>query len=308
MALVQRSIAVLDAPSNLGLRPPREGHEPGVRGLAAALRGHGVVDRLGAADAGRVEPPPYSFAAEPVTGFLNGPAIAEFSVRLADRVGALLDEGRFPLVLGGDCGIALGPALALRRRGSYGFVYLDGHDDYSPRRDPASRHGRFTAGGTALALITGHGPAALTDIEGLGPYIAEEHAAHIGVQYEPEDLELFDIEPFRTAPIHRYSIEYVREHGAAAAAEAARRDLAAAAVEGHWIHIDADVLDKSVMPAVDSPNPDGLSLPEFTEVLAILLGDPRAVGMHVGIYDPELDPSGEAGRALVDALVTAFTR
>jgi arginase len=67
------------------------------------------------------------------------------------------------------------------------------------------------------------------------------------------------------------------------------------------------VLDKSVMPAVDSPNPDGLSLPEFTEVLAILLADPRAVGMHVGIYDPELDPSGAAGRALVDALVTALT-
>ncbi|GAA0322937.1 arginase family protein [Actinoallomurus spadix] len=308
MTSVQRSIAVLDAPSNLGLRPPREGHQPGVRGLAAALRGHGLVDRLGAADAGRVEPPPYSFDGDPVTGYRNGPAIAEFSVRLADRVGDLLDAGRFPLVLGGDCGIALGPALALRRRGAYGFVYLDGHDDYSPLLDPASRHGRFTAGGTALALITGHGPAALTGIEGLGPYIAEEHAVHIGAQYEPEDLELFDIERFRTSPIHRYPIEYVRAHGASAAAEAARRDLAAAPVEGHWIHIDADVLDRSVMPAVDSPNPDGLSVPEFTEVLAILLADPRVAGMHVGIYDPELDPSGEAGRALAGALVSALIR
>ncbi|WP_345431041.1 arginase family protein [Actinoallomurus vinaceus] len=302
-----RSIAVLDAPSNLGLRPPYDGHQPGVRGLAAALRGHDLVDRLGATDAGGVEPPPYSFADEPVTGFRNGPAIADFSVRLADRVGRILDEGRFPLVLGGDCGIVLGPVLALRRRGAYGLVYLDGHDDYSPLRDPESRHGRFAAGGMGLALATGHGPAALADLEGLGPYVAEEHAVHIGVQYEPEDLVLYDNEPFQTSPIHRYPIEYVREHGAAAATEAGRRDLAAAPVEGYWIHIDADVLDKSVMPAVDSPNPDGLSFPEFTEALAILLADPRAVGMHVGIYDPELDPSGEAGRALVDALVTAFT-
>ncbi|WP_460351501.1 arginase family protein [Actinoallomurus acanthiterrae] len=302
-----QSVTVLDAPSNLGLRPPHDGHQPGVRGLAAALRSHGLLDRLGAADAGGVEPPPYSFADEPVTGFRNGPAIADFSVRLADRVGKVIDEGRFPLVLGGDCGIVLGPVLALRRRGSYGLVYLDGHDDYSPLRDPASRHGRFAAGGMGLALATGHGPAALTDLEGLGPYVAEEHAVHIGVQYEPEDLVLFDNEPFHTSRIHRYPIEYVRQHGAAAAAEAGRRDLAAAPVEGYWIHIDADVLDKSVMPAVDSPNPDGLSFPEFTAALAILLADPRAVGMHVGIYDPELDPSGEAGRALVDALVTAFT-
>src|SRR5688572_5801153 len=54
------SITVVDAPSNLGLRPPAPGVEPGVKGLAAALRGHGLVSRLGARDGGVVAPPPYS--------------------------------------------------------------------------------------------------------------------------------------------------------------------------------------------------------------------------------------------------------
>ena len=35
--------AVIDAPSNLGLRPPGPGREPGVRRLASALRGRGIV-------------------------------------------------------------------------------------------------------------------------------------------------------------------------------------------------------------------------------------------------------------------------
>ncbi|TDD75811.1 arginase family protein [Actinomadura darangshiensis] len=300
-------IAVLDAPSNLGLRPPREGHEPGVRRLARALRGHDIVGRLQAEDAGRVDPPPYVFGPDHGTGYLNGPGIADHSERLATRVGEMLDGGRFPIVLGGDCGILLGPMLALRRRGVFGLAHLDGHDDYSPRLDPAAVAGRLTAGGTALGLVTGHGPAALTDIGGLRPYVAEEHVAHIGVQREPEDFELFDLAAFEASRVRRYPIEYVREHGAGSAAEGARAHLEAVPIDGFWIHLDADILDKSVMPAVDSPNPDGLSFEELTSVLGTLATSPRALGLQIAIYDPELDPDGMAGAALTDTIVAAFS-
>ncbi|MGK5551080.1 arginase family protein [Actinomadura kijaniata] len=303
---VRRRIAVLDAPCNLGLRPPRPGHEPGCRFAPGALRGHGLVERLGAEDAGRVTPPPYSPEPEPVTGYRNGLGIAAYADDLADRVGELLDGGRFPLLLGGECGIALGPALALRRRGAFGLAYLDGHDDYSPRRDPERFAGELTAGGSALALVTGHGPAPLSDRHGLGPYVAEEHAVHVGRQVEPEDVEGWDLEVFERSAVRRYPIEYVREHGARATADAARADLEAAPVEGFWIHVDVDVLDRSVMPAVDSPNPNGIDLAEFTTVLGVLAASPRAVGAHVTIYDPERDPDGSCGAALADALVAAF--
>ncbi|XRQ06708.1 arginase family protein [Actinomadura welshii] len=299
-------IAVLDAPSNLGLRPPREGHEPGVRRLARALRGHGILGRLGAEDGGRVDPPPYMFEADAETGYLNGREVADYAERLASRVGELLDTERFPVVLGGDCSILLGPMLALRRRGTFGLAHLDGHDDYSPRLDPAAAAGRLTAAGTALGLATGHGPGALTDLGGLRPYVEEEHVAHIGVQREPEDFELFDLAAFDASRIHRHPIEYVREHGAGAAAESAREHLEAAPVEGFWIHLDADILDQSVMPAVDSPNPNGLSFEELTSVLGTLVSSPRALGLHIAIYDPELDRDGMAGAALTDTVVAAL--
>jgi GNAT superfamily N-acetyltransferase len=43
-----RSISILDAPSNLGLKPPAEGKEPGVKWMAQAIRSRGLVQRLGA--------------------------------------------------------------------------------------------------------------------------------------------------------------------------------------------------------------------------------------------------------------------
>lgn len=51
---MNKPIVVLDAPSNLGLRPPQPGSVPGVYKLAGALRDQGLLARLGARDGGVV--------------------------------------------------------------------------------------------------------------------------------------------------------------------------------------------------------------------------------------------------------------
>src|SRR3984957_14468524 len=124
-----RHLAVLDAPSNLGLKPPSPGKEPGVKNMPAALRAHGIVQRLRAEDAGAVVPPAYIGAIDPETGVRNARQIRDYSLLLAERIGELLDQGRFPLVLGGDCSILLGAAFSLRKRGRYGLLFVDGHTD-----------------------------------------------------------------------------------------------------------------------------------------------------------------------------------
>lgn len=300
-------IAVLDAPSNLGLRPPRPDAEPGVRGLAAALRRYGLVDRLGATDAGGLIAPAYSPDPEPETGFRNGPAIAAFTVALATRVAQLLDGAAFPFLLGGDCSIVLGPMLALRRRGCFGLAFLDGHDDYSYARDVQRYHGLFTAAGLDLALVTGHGPDALCDIDSLRPYVAEPDVVQLGLQREPEDLEFFSVETFDESAITRIPAAQIQASGADSAAAEARGYLESRGLDGFWVHLDVDILHRDVMPAVDSPNPNGLSLADLEAILGGLLASPGAVGMHVGIYDPELDPTGVHGAALAEVLIGAVT-
>jgi arginase len=71
---------------------------------------------------------------------------------------------------------------------------------------------------------------------------------------------------------------------------------------GFWIHLDADVLDPTVMPAVDSPDPGGLSLDTVAELLLPLVRHPKSLGLELTIYDPGLDPDGSCARRLAALL------
>jgi len=61
------------------------------------------------------------------------------------------------------------------------------------------------------------------------------------------------------------------------------------------------VLDPSVMPAVDSPDPGGLDAAQLTALLRALA--PAAVGAPMTVFDPDLDPDGRYARLLSDVLV-----
>jgi arginase len=280
-----------------------------VETLPEALLDAGLAERLGAERFGRIEPPPYDPRRDPATKLLNPQGIADYSRALADAVACVRGEGKFPIVLGGDCSIVLGALLALRRRGRYGLAFIDGHDDYSWAKDYDRYAGLFAAAGLDLGLVTGHGPDALCDIDGLRPYVRETDIVHLGLQRDPEDLEFFDVAKFDDSAITRFTAAEIRSGDASRIAAQARDHLETVrAVPGFWIHLDADVLHSDVMPAVDSPNPNGISFAELEAILGTLLASPRATGMHVSIYDPELDPERTVAKALADALIGAFER
>jgi arginase len=254
-------VIVLDAPSNLGLRAPAAGVEPGCRRLCDALRACGLVSRLGAVDGGRVEAPPW------VELYANRARIAEYTVALADRLGALLDER--PLVLGGDCSILLGAMLALRRRGRYGLAFVDGHLDFRTVDVGA-------VAGEDLAVVTGRAEDALADIDGLRPYVLDADVVAYGEREGepiPSTVRVIDLEALRAG---EWATPYAP----------------------YWLHVDADVL---AIDAVDSPAPGGLSFDELAALLNRLA--PDAVGVQVTVFDPDLDPDGSIAEALTDCLV-----
>ncbi len=290
-------MAVLGAPSNLGLSPPEPGAEPGCKRLAAALRGKGILERLGAEDAGEESPPPYSPEWDGKTT-RNAAAIAAYSRKLADRVDELLEEGTFPLVLGGDCSILIGVMLALRRRGRFGLAFLDGHLDF---RHPGNSEAMSAAAGEDLALATGRGAAEMSDPDGLGPLVRDEDVAALGErENDPQTSDILETE------ISVLDLAEVRRMGAPEAARRAVAFFESRGFDGFWIHLDADVLDNEVMPAVDSPQPGGLARAELVGMLRVFLSSPLAAGMGVAIFDPDKDPRGEIAATLTDDLAAAF--
>ena len=292
------SVAVVDAPSNLGLSPPEAGREPGVRGLASALRARAIVTRLDAEDGGGLAPHPYSPEIEPATGTRNGEAIRGFALDLAGRVADVVGSGHFPLVLGGDCSILIGGMLALRRMGRFGLVFVDGHLDFRHQGNSA-RLGAVA--GEDLAVVTGRGPERLANIDRLGPLVRDEDVVALG---EREDYpEWRDI---HGTGITVWDLGRLRTVGFAEAAEMAVDKLVANGVEGFWLHLDADVLHDDLMPAVDSRQPGGMSYGELVELLGVLLRSGLAVGMEITIFDPELDPTGEIAEGFTGAIVESF--
>ncbi|MGI5358319.1 arginase family protein [Streptomyces sp. CA-252508] len=295
-----RNIVVIDAPSNLGLRPPAPGTVPGCHKLAGALRENRIVQRLGAYEGGVVVPPRYDRGDwQEGDGVFHAAPIAEYTRRLADRVEHHVRAGDFPLVLGGDCSIQLGASLALKRLGRYGLAALDASADF---RHPGNSDRIGAAAGEELAIATGRGQDDLTDIEGLRPYLRDEDVRLFGIRdYDEEDrAELAGLK------IPTVTVGELREWGVTDIAGAVVRTLETPVLDGFWVHLDADVLDPSVMPAVDSPDPEGLLPDEAGPLLRTLVRSERCVGLNVTIYDPDLDPDGTAGALLTDLVVDAL--
>ena len=283
--------AIIEAPSPLGLWPS------GVERTPEVLLQIGLARALDARRDQRVEPPEYDPVRENTTAMLNPQGLAEYSPRLADAIGRVIDGGEFPVVVGGDCSILLGCTLALRRRGRYGLLFLDGHADfYQPE---ASLTGE--AADMDLALVSGRGPAIVTDLDGGRPYVRDEDIVLFGHRDAAMALK-YGSQDVRETDITVLDLQTVRKAGVADAAAAAARQLAGSDRQGFWIHLDVDVLDDAVMPAVDYRMSDGLDFEELVAVLKAAVGSGRAVGLNVTIFNPNLDPNRIIARQLVNAL------
>lgn len=289
--------AVLEAPSILGLKPT------GVDRLPSVLLQHGLADQLHARRAGRVVPAAaYDTTRDPQTLTLNARGIAEYSVQLADAVTGIVERDEFPVLLGGDCSILLGSTLALRRRGRYGLLFIDGHADfYQPEANPNGE-----AASMDLAFATGRGPQLLTNLEGLRPLVRDEDVVAFGFRDAEEQRE-YGSQSLPPAVL-ALDLQEVRRLGVKQAAQRAVEHLTAAdrPTQGFFIHLDADVVSDALMPAVDYRMPDGLSWDELRTVLETALASGRAVGIEITIYNPSLDADGSSGRELAHTLIKSL--
>jgi len=283
--------AIIEAPSPLGLWPS------GVERTPEVLLQIGLARALDARRDQRVEPPDYDPVRESTSAMLNPQGLAEYSPRLADAVGRVVDGGEFPVVIGGDCSILLGCTLALRRRGRYGLLFLDGHADfYAPHQSLTGE-----AADMDLALVSGRGPDQVVNLEGRKPYVRDEDI----VVFAHRDAALahkYGSQDVRATDMTVMDLGEVRKAGANAAAATAVKRLGAVDSKGFWIHLDVDVLDDAVMPAVDYRMTDGLDFDELAAVLRAAVSSGRAIGINITIFNPNLDPNRSVARNLVGCL------
>jgi arginase len=287
---------IIDAPSILGLRPT------GVEHLPKALKESGLMRKLNAEYAGCVQPSSsYDSYRDPKTQIMNADAIKEFSLQLAKAVTAVASRS-FPILLGGDCSIIIGALLGLRRVGRYGLFFIDGHSDfYHPQ---ASTTGE--AADMDLAIVTGRGPDILTNMDGLKPLVRDEDVVLFGYR-DSKQSSRYCSQDVTDTDMLVLDLLKIRELKINKAASMAVSRLLKDELVGFWIHLDADVLDDRIMPAVDYRLEGGLDFSELSELLRVLVSSGRGVGMSVTIFNPHLDPDGSIATNFVSSIVAGLT-
>lgn len=208
--------------------------------------------------------------------------------RTAEEVGAVLEGDRFPLVLSGNCGVALGMSAALGPE-TTGILWFDAHGDLNtPETTPS---GFFD--GMGYAMLLGHGWQQLAaTVPGYAP-LPSAHAALLGAR---------DLDSGERALIDRTGMLFLPP--ATLRGEASREALVALGrrVEQIYVHVDADVLDPTVLRGNELSVPGGLDPEEVVAAAGVALREAPLSGLSVGSYDPNEDDP-EAGPRVLGQLI-----
>ncbi|MEZ5285316.1 MAG: arginase [Vicinamibacterales bacterium] len=279
-----RTVHVIGAPLDLGGN--RRGTDMGpsafrIAGLADQLAGLGlrVVDR------GDV-PTPIPEAkgpGDPRKRYVK--AIARVCHKLFQTTLASLDEGAFPLVLGGDHSLGAATVAAsaawLARRGQpLGVIWVDAHGDMN---SPATSESG-NVHGMPLAALLGNEPAELAHFHGPGPAIRAEQTVLVGIR----NLDEVEKQIVKASEVHVFTMKDVDRLGIAEVMERALT-LAGRGTGGVHVSFDLDVCDPAIAPGVGTPVKGGLDYREAHVVMEMAAESGRLVALDLVEVNPTLD-------------------
>ncbi len=222
--------------------------------------------------------------------------------KLADRVEAALDQGRFPVVLGGDHSVAIGTISGIARhykkRGQrVGVLWVDAHTDVNtPGTSPTGN-----IHGMPLAVLLGHGPRELVALAGETPALDPRNVCVIGAR----DVDAGESAFVRESGLRVYTMSELDERGTALCArEAIERCLDGAA--GIHLSFDLDGVDPQHAPGVGTAVPGGLNLRESHLICEKVAATRRVLGVEMVELNPVIDSENRTGKLAVWLILSAL--
>lgn len=268
---------------------------PGGEGAPSVLRNAGLVSKLESigyrvADAG--DDPQQLFqpdADSPRARNLQRVLMALEALR--PRVEIAVKSGALPLILGGDCSIALATVAGLRRYYRHvSMLYADADADL---QTPATT----TSGcvdGMVVSHLVGRGASELVRFWSEPPLVREPDLALFGVSR----LDLAEERALQTSPVRRYLADDIRRKSPANAASEAVERIHGASHE-FILHFDVDVI--ADFQATNVPS-GGLRLDEIREAFAVFIAEPRLAAIEVAGYNPSKDTEATGANLIVEFL------
>jgi arginase len=277
------------------------GRSGGTEHGPAALRDLGLPAAIGGPDAGDLDVRIRGEERDADSGIVASPDVMAATLGIRQAIDASIRSGERPFLAGGCCAELPGALAGARDAlGVVGLAYFDGHLDlYDGVSSPTGE-----AADMPVAAALGLGPPAWVQAAG-GPSLSARDAAIIGYRDLEQSLADGMVDPTSVEGLTHVDVEAVRSRGPAAVGTETERHLARSPGR-FWLHLDVDVLDESVFPATDYLFPGGMEWSELLDVMRPLGSSPALIGVSIGCYNPEKDPDGACGLALVDACRDVF--
>jgi len=217
---------------------------------------------------------------------------------LAGTVTSILQEGDFPLVLGGDHSIALGSVSGVANaHKNIGVLWIDAHADFNT--DETTPSGNIH--GMILASLAGLGNSSLTNVGGWSPKVHTESIVIVGAR----DLDAGEKELLRTHSIHVFTMSDIDQLGIS---EVMRQALTIAGQNNDGIHLslDMDGLDPREAPGVGTPVRGGLSYREAHLAMELIADTSKLLSMDVVEVNPILDRENATALLAVELVLSAL--
>jgi arginase len=230
----------------------------------------------------------------------NLSAVAEVAAEVADAVAKVVETGRVPLVLGGDCTITIGAVAGLKRcHADGGLIYVDGDTDLGVPGDGGS--GILDSMG--ISHLLGRGAPELAGLGGHTPLLEARRLAILG----PDPRETDDAGRALLAD-EGVSLQEAPAFIADPRAAAQRALDKVTSASGRFVvHFDVDVVDSGDLPLGNFPHyGSGVQLDHAVAALRVLRSHPSFAGLVVTEVNPTHDPAGSELSRLVRGLVAAL--
>ena len=267
-----------------------------VAGLAQVLESHG----LEVADRGNLAGPANPWQ-PPVDGYRHLPEVVAWNTTLHEAVHAELSLGRMPIVLGGDHCLGLGSISAVARHcreagKKLRVLWLDAHADYNTATLTPSGN----IHGMPVALLCGHGPAALTGIGGTTPAIDASVVREIGIR----SVDAGEKRLVHEAGLEVFDMRYIDEMGMRHTMEQALKGLD----DNTHLHVsfDVDFLDPEIAPGVGTTVPGGPTYREAQLCMEMIADTNRLASLDVMELNPALDVKNRTALLAVDLIESLF--
>ena len=228
------------------------------------------------------------------TNLKNLNEVAAASELTANKVSEMIQEGQFPLLLGGDHSMAIGTIAGVQQHyENLGVIWYDAHADFNTEETSPSGN----IHGMSLAVNLGMGHEKLTSILQNEPKIKPGNVIIIGAR----SIDSGERELIKEKGIKVYTAHEVEQQGIESVIKESLNYLTAR-TDGIHLSFDVDSLDPIYVPGTGTPVEGGLSVRESHYALRLLNESEKIVSAEFVEVNPLLDERNQTAKRTVELI------